>query len=111
MKILRAVFVIVLLCGVPSLSQAQSYIDFASTSCGTWVSERKKDDSYYAAVLKAWVSGVVSGATASSGGNKDWLKGADAASLYVWLDNTCGKNPLMRFPDAVLALVQELRSR
>jgi len=103
MTTFRAIFVIVPLCVLPSLSQAQE------TSCGTWVSGRK-EKSIVADVLKAWAVGFMSGANVSAG-NKDWLKDIDGDAIHAWLDNRCGKDPSMRFSDAVLALMQELRTR
>ena len=112
MSIFRTLIVTVVLCGVPSLSLAQTrtLLGYPSVSCGKWVSERKEKSSISAEVMKAWASGAVSGANGFSDG-KDWLKDVDAEVIFVWLDNRCGKDPLLRFVDAVRSLVLELRAR
>lgn len=104
--------VLVLACLVPSFAVAQpsrSYIGYSGTSCGTWIAERKKEP-IHALGMEAWALGVVSGSNWSSEG-KDRLKGLDANAIWSWLDNQCGKSPLMSFPDAVFTLARELARR
>ncbi|TRZ63856.1 MAG: hypothetical protein D4S02_11875 [Rhodocyclaceae bacterium] len=62
-----------------------------ATSCGEWVSHRKKSDNL-ALSNASWLVGFLSGLNVGS--NKDLLAGHDNAAIYAWMDNYCNKHPL-----------------
>ena len=90
---------VVLCCGTPSASVAQSsktYIGYAGTSCGTWVTERKKP-AIHTVGMQSWAMGVVSGANmTSSSVGKDRLQNLDVPSKIHWLGYRSESNPESR---------------
>ena len=71
--------------------EAQAVTILGSRSCGTWVSERSLK-SLGALVNETWLVGYLSGL--AYGSDKDFLKGTDNESLFLWVDNYCRANPL-----------------
>ena len=74
-------------------------------SCGTWVKESKVEG-WPRLVNRSWLMGYLSGLVVES--NRDVLRGTDAESLYLWVDNYCQSNPLKDIDDAGYILFQEL---
>lgn len=62
-----------------------------ATSCGEWVSHRKKSDNL-ALSNASWLVGFLSGL--SVGSKKDFLAGHDNAGIYSWMDSYCNHHPL-----------------
>ena len=82
-------------------AQAQTYR--GAPSCGSWISEK-------VVVIRAgnerWLVGFLSGLAAVS--NKDFIKGTDNESIFLWVDNYCQANPLKDVFDAGIMLATEL---
>jgi hypothetical protein len=106
------IFVSAILIGLSQQSVAQS-IGYADQSCGFWTKERSKRTSFDKIGMQSWATGYLSGANAVSkaASNSDFLKGVDGDAVWAWLDNNCKRNPLEKFPEAVLKLLTELRER
>lgn len=87
--------------------QAGSTVLMGSRPCGSWVKEKEQNIPRLAG--GAWLTGYLSGLAFGSG--KDVLRGADAASIKLWIDNYCQANPLDNVDDAANALFFELARR
>jgi hypothetical protein len=57
-------------------------------------------------ISKNWFLGYLSGRAEESG--KNFLKGTDSDSIYLWLDNYCRANPDKDLDNAGAALMREL---
>ena len=88
-----------------SAASAQEIAIKGATPCGKWVNESKEND-WPRLINRSWFMGFISGKAAES--RRDVLRGTDAASLYLWLDNYCQSNPLKDIADAADMLVLEL---
>jgi hypothetical protein len=77
-------------------------------SCGKWTNTPRR--SFEHDVFRKWVLGFVSGVNFENT-DGDFLKNMDADALTAWVDNYCRRNPLHGIVQAMLALIQELRSR
>jgi hypothetical protein len=75
--------------------------------CGKWM--ERKGDGYASVANEAWLGGALSGIAMIS--NNDFIKGTDAASLYLWMDNYCQAHPLDDVADGAMALAAELTRR
>lgn len=96
---------------VSTLSAAAVEIK-GSRSCSHWL-----DDSRYAKsttemnrvpllIAKSWFLGYLSGRADESGRN--FLKGTDNDSIFLWLDNYCRANPNQALENAGAELAREL---
>lgn len=72
-------------------------------SCGSYISsvDNRTNSANY-----SWVAGYLSGV--SMGLNVDLLKQTDGASIRLWMENYCRKNPLKNTADAADQLAIEL---
>jgi hypothetical protein len=77
-------------------------------SCGEWIVHREKSDTL-ALGNASWLLGYLSGIAVAGG--KDFLAGADNASIYKWMDSYCRKNPLRDLGGGGNALAAELSAR
>jgi len=75
-----------------------------SRSCGSWVSERALGSIDLA--IETWLLGYLSGLAVGTG--KDFIKGTDNPSIFLWVDNYCRANPLKSLHEAGLNLHFEL---
>ena len=57
-------------------------------------------------ITKNWFLGYLSGRADESG--KNFLKGTDSESIFLWLDNYCHANPDKNLDNAGLDLAREL---
>lgn len=78
-------------------------------SCGAWVAERAKVDSWLSLSYRGWLNGFLSGM--SLGLNVDALAAPDNESLYLWMDNWCRANPLKNLAAGGKELFMELAKR
>jgi len=83
-------------------------------SCGAWVSDRKaesdkKTESSLAMFDEFWLVGFLSGL--SVGADMDILRGAEAHSLFLWMDKYCSDHPLDGVGDGAMALAHELKAK
>lgn len=68
-----------------------------SRSCGKWIEEKHMANSAQemnkipVLITKSWFLGYLSGRADASG--KNFLKGTDSESIFLWLDNYCRANP------------------
>ena len=66
-------------------------------SCGKWMEEKRAATSVKelnkvpVLISRSWFLGYLSGRAGVSG--KDFLKGTDNDSIFLWLDNYCQANP------------------
>lgn len=77
-------------------------------SCGEWIIHREKSDTL-ALGNASWLLGYLSGMAVAGG--KDFLAGADNASIYKWMDDYCRKNPLRDLSRGGNTLAAELSAR
>jgi len=81
-------------------------------SCGKWLEEKRMADSTKdlnkvpALITRSWFLGYLSGRADASG--KDFLRGTDSDSIFLWLDIYCAANPRMDLDKAGVALAREL---
>ena len=74
-------------------------------SCGAWIANSTQTTASREAD-RAWLVGFLSGL--AIGARKDFLRGIDSDSMYLWIDNYCRANPLKFLDSAGVALAQEL---
>ena len=81
-------------------------------SCGKWMEEKrlansaKEMNKVPVLITRSWFLGYLSGRADDSG--KDFLKGTDSDSIFLWLDNYCHANPQMDLDKAGIDLAREL---
>jgi len=83
-----------------------------SRSCSKWAEEKRMENSSRemnripVLITKNWFLGYLSGRADESG--KDFLKGTDNESIFLWLDNYCRANPDKNLESGGIALAREL---
>ena len=81
-------------------------------SCGKWIEEKRMANSLKemnripALITRSWFLGYLSGRADESGRN--FLKGTDIDSIFLWLDNYCRANPKANLDKAGNDLAREL---
>jgi len=81
-------------------------------SCGKWFEEKrlanssKEMNKVPVLITRRWFLGYLYGRADDSG--KDFLKGTDSDSIFLWLDNYCHANPQMDLDKAGIDLAREL---
>ena len=88
-----------------AMIDVQAAAIIGTRSCGEWVANNRKAG-FAQTSDHTWLLGFLSGL--ALGLEKDFLKGMDAPSLYLWVDNYCQANPLQRVDDAGKDLAREL---
>jgi hypothetical protein len=96
-----------------SLSLHAATVDLmGSRSCAKWLEERriaggaKEMNRIPVLITKSWFLGYLSGRAEASG--KNFLKGTDSESVFLWLDIYCRANPDRDLDGAGIALAREL---
>jgi hypothetical protein len=89
-------------------ANARAVIVTGAPSCGKWVHDRQQD-AYPAVVDESWLVGYLSGIAHAT--QKDFLKGTNNDSLYLWVNNYCQANPLSYLDEAGDHLALELIRR
>jgi hypothetical protein len=92
---------------------------FASTvevkdvrSCSRWIEEKRiangtnEMNKFPVMITRSWFLGYLSGRADVSG--KNFLKGTDRDSIFLWLDNYCHANPQVDLDKAGADLEREL---
>lgn len=85
---------------------------YGAQGCGKFVEatdQKKAGDSYSSDLFMSWMAGFASYSSGLSG--SETLKGTDATSVQLWLENYCRAHPLERFFSAVTHLLQELAEK
>lgn len=83
-----------------------------SRSCGKWTEEKrlatsaKEMNRIPVLITRSWFLGYLSGRADASG--KNFLKGTDSDSIFLWLDNYCLANPAKDLDQAGGDLAREL---
>jgi len=83
-----------------------------SRSCGKWLEERrlasgtKEMNRIPVLITKSWFLGYLSGRAETSG--KNFLKGTDGESIFLWLDIYCRANPNKDIESGGIDLAREL---
>jgi hypothetical protein len=83
-----------------------------SRSCSKWIEEKriansaKELNKIPVLITRSWFLGYLSGRADESG--KNFLKGTDSDSIFLWLDNYCHANPHMDLDKAGIDLAREL---
>jgi hypothetical protein len=83
-----------------------------SRSCANWLEEKriakstKEMNKVPALITRNWFLGYLSGRAGESG--KDFLRGTDSDSIFLWLDNYCQANPAIHLDQAGIELAREL---
>ena len=81
-------------------------------SCSKWIEEKriakspKEMNRVPVLITRSWFLGYLSGRADASG--RDFLKGTDSDSIFLWLDNYCHANPKMDLDTAGTDLAREL---
>lgn len=81
-------------------------------SCGKWIEEKRAANSAKemnripVLITRSWFLGYLSGRAAQSG--KDFIKGTDSDSIFLWLDNYCRAHPQGELDQAGIDLAREL---
>jgi hypothetical protein len=96
-----------------SLSLHAATVDLmGSRSCAKWLEERriaggaKEMNRIPVLITKNWFLGYLSGRAEASG--KNFLKGTDSESVFLWLDIYCRANPSKELDTAGIDLTREL---
>ncbi len=96
-----------------SLNSFASEVDLmGARSCSKWIEERRMENSTKemnripVLITKSWFLGYLSGRADESG--KNFLKGTDNDSIFLWLDNYCRANPNKGLDGAGIDLTREL---
>lgn len=83
-----------------------------SRSCGKWIEEKRAANSTKEMnripilITRSWFLGYLSGRADESG--KNFLKGTDNESIFLWLDNYCRANPGKTLDSGGIDLAREL---
>lgn len=83
-----------------------------SRSCGKWMEEKrlatsaKEMNKIPVLISRSWFLGYLSGRADVSGRN--FLKGTDSDSIFLWLDNYCQANPEKDLDQGGVELAREL---
>jgi len=81
-------------------------------TCGKWIDEKSTANSVHEMnripilITRSWFLGYLSGRADQSG--KNFLKGTDNESIFLWLDNYCRANPNQTLDSGAAALSREL---
>ena len=81
-------------------------------SCGKWIDERRMENSTKemnrvpVLITKSWFLGYLSGRAEAT--RRNFLKGTDSDSIFLWLDNYCRANPNKGLESAGIDLAREL---
>lgn len=81
-------------------------------SCSKWIEEKrlakstKELNKIPVLITRSWFLGYLSGRADASG--RDFLKGTDSDSIFLWLDNYCQANPDGQLDQAGIDLASEL---
>ncbi len=81
-------------------------------TCDNWLTEKrlaetpKEMNKIPVLITRSWFLGYLSGRADSSG--KNFLKGTDSDSIFLWLDNYCHANPQGNLDQAGIELAREL---
>ena len=93
-----------LLVGAMSLSANAQQLDYGSTTCGSWIVQRRAGATS-PALLHAWVLGYLSGAAPW---DATLLERDDEITVDGWIDNYCDSHQFASLGEATAALAQEL---
>lgn len=83
-----------------------------SRSCSKWMEEKrlatsaKEMNKIPVLITRSWFLGYLSGRADVSG--KNFLKGTDSDSIFLWLDNYCHANPAKDLDQGGIDLAREL---
>jgi len=81
-------------------------------SCAKWLEEKRMANSAKdlnkipVLITRSWFLGYLSGRADDS--HRDFLKGTDSDSIFLWLDGYCQANPNMGLDKAGIDLAREL---
>ena len=81
-------------------------------SCGKWIEEKhlanstKEMNKIPVLVTRSWFLGYLSGRADAL--SRNFLKGVDSDSIFLWLDNYCQANPHIDLDKAGIELAREL---
>jgi len=81
-------------------------------SCSKWVEERRMENSTKemnripVLITKSWFLGYLSGRAEAT--RRNFLKGTDGDSIFLWLDNYCRANPNKDLDGGGIDLAREL---
>ena len=81
-------------------------------SCSNWIEERRMENSAKemnripVLITKSWFLGYLSGRAEAT--RRNFLKGTDSDSIFLWLDNYCRANPNKGLDSGGVDLAREL---
>jgi hypothetical protein len=104
---------------VAAISTAQAQTELGTTviipqrgglSCGKWTNTPKHSPEHE--IYQKWIFGYLSGVNMEHTKHmgSDFLRDRDTDGLTAWIDNYCRRNPLHPITQAVVELINELRS-
>jgi hypothetical protein len=92
-------------------AQEQAVLGQGNVSCGSWLNDRKGDDTDASSRI-AWVLGYVTAFNqyeSKPAGDVSGAKGTE--EIMAWIDNYCGRHPSDNLYRASAALVDEFRHK
>ena len=110
MNALRAIILTALLLCGPGLARATVIMGPGGASCGTWASDRQRDQSR-SQLNQAWVLGYVTAYNLYKPPQEGMAKPVDSRGIMLWIDNYCDANPQKDISDAARALIESLTER
>jgi hypothetical protein len=87
---------------------------FGRFSCGVWLEARAKGSNPVdARVIQAheWMSGFITAYNLFLHPRGDVATSTDADTVHAWLDDYCREKPTLMFEEAVIKLIEHLRTR
>ena len=87
MRIVLACLVIVAAGTLPTTGEASRIIGVGTSSCGTWIANRRAPKQPDWFIDSAWVAGFLSGIGYVGADGDDPLHGLDANAVDAWIDN------------------------
>ena len=106
----KSIAVLVAAATLGGVSGSASAVEIrGAASCGEWVEEHGSIGKLTSdgVAMETWLVGFLSGVVMHSG--DDILRGADNASLFLWMTNYCKANPLNSLGKAGGKLYLELK--
>jgi hypothetical protein len=99
---------VLLIIGLLVTTGASAVATIGSVSCGEWVKNREAKNRIMPSNL-AYLAGYLSGIAVGTG--NEFLRNANAESLWSWMDNYCKANPLNNVDNGAISLSNELIQR
>jgi len=92
-----------------SIDKNGNYHFYGNASCGEWVlMRREKSATIDQLRMVSWISGYITAFNSITSDTFNIAGDTGLATIFLWLDNYCQANPLMKLTDGLLVLTIEL---